>query len=87
MTRQRKIICQHPSTAFADVMASYECSWCKKQLKSPQNGYQSQKRSLVEDAKFETRVHNESKKSWLQAVRQQSEGGSLLTDILVGYWV
>ena len=43
-------------------------------LFSSQNGYQSQKRSLVEDAKFETRVHNESKKSWLQAVRQQSEG-------------
>ncbi len=39
-----------------------------------QNGYPSQKRSLVEDAKFETRVHQETKKTWLEAVRQQSEG-------------
>ncbi|TRY73897.1 hypothetical protein TCAL_01528 [Tigriopus californicus] len=40
---------------------------------SIENGYQGTKRNLVNDAKFETKVHLETKKNWLQAVRQQSE--------------
>ena len=38
------------------------------------NGYKGTTRNIVDDAKFETRVNEENKRSWVQLVRQQTEG-------------
>ena len=40
---------------------------------SIENGYKSNTRNLVDDAKFETKVNEENKKNWIQLVRQQTE--------------
>ena len=39
-----------------------------------QNGYQGQKRNIVDDAKFETKVNEEEKRNWVNLVRRQSQG-------------
>ena len=38
------------------------------------NGYKGTTRNIVDDAKFETRVNEENKRTWVQLVRQQTEG-------------
>lgn len=40
---------------------------------SIENGYKSNTRNIVADAKFETKVNEENKKNWIQLVRQQTE--------------
>ena len=39
-----------------------------------QNGYQGQKRNIVDDAKFETKVNEEEKRNWINIVRRKSQG-------------
>ena len=39
-----------------------------------QNGYQGQKRNIVDDAKFETKVNEEEKRNWINLVRHKSKG-------------
>ena len=39
-----------------------------------QNGYQGQKRNIVDDAKFETKVNEEEKRNWINLVRRKSQG-------------
>ena len=46
-----------------------------------QNGYQEktkyqqyQKRNIVDDAKFETKVNEEEKRNWINQVRRKSQG-------------
>ena len=38
------------------------------------NGYKGTTRNIVDDAKFETRVNEGNKRTWVQLVRQQTEG-------------
>ena len=44
-----------------------------------QNGYPARRRSLVDDAKFETSVNRESRQEWLSHIRQSLDGTYELT--------
>ena len=48
-------------------------SYCFQYLLT-QNGYQGQKRNIVDDAKFETKVNEEEKRNWINLVRRKSQG-------------
>ena len=48
-----------------------------------QNGYQGQKRNIVDDAKFETKVNEEEKKNWINHVRRKSQGKTVEHILLV----
>lgn len=48
-----------------------------------QNGYPSRRRSLVGDARFETQINKENKRSWLQEIRQLSRDSELSEDDLI----
>lgn len=50
---------------------------------SCQNGYPSRRRSLVGDARFETQLNKENKRSWLQEIRQLSRDSELSEDDLI----
>ncbi|CAG7820861.1 unnamed protein product [Allacma fusca] len=50
---------------------------------SGSNGYPSRRRSLVGDARFETQVNKEAKRTWLEEIRQLSRDSDLSEDDLL----
>ncbi|CAL8079167.1 unnamed protein product [Orchesella dallaii] len=54
-----------------------------KKSYSIENGYPSRRRSLVGDARFETQLNKENKRTWLQEIRQLSRDSELSEDDLI----